>query len=73
MTLSIFLVILSVYVIVFGYCRYKSYMDKKLFETKLEESENFVKMYKDYERFLQMYPDFQKQKTLIDNFMKGKK
>lgn len=73
MTLSIGIVIMTVYLLAFSFYKYKNYLNNKLFKNKIIESENFMKMYDDYTAFVKKYPDFQKHQQAINNFMKGNK
>lgn len=72
MTFSLFVVLLTIGGIIFGFLRFKEWYKKQTFYDTLIKSREMEEMYETYKGFIDEYPELKEHMKIIEKLMKGK-
>lgn len=72
MTLSLFIVFLSIIGLIMAFMRYKRFIDRLHFNNELRKDKELLEMYNEYLELQSKYPNFNKKIGLIQNYVEKK-
>lgn len=72
MTFGLFFVLLTIFILIFAFLRYKTFVDNIFFNNELRKDKELLGMYEDYLEFKAKYPNFEKKINLVKKYMEKK-
>lgn len=70
MTFSLFVVLLTIGGIIFGFLRFKEWYKKQTFYDTLLKSKDMEEMYETYKGFIDEYPELKEHMKIIEQLIK---